>query len=109
MGEVYFRLITGAVPSVESHRCVKFLIVEQSEQRHPKRLVCTVDAGGRGWVATKETVSDPHTRLSVRRGDVVEDQFGAAVVDVVERGGNRQPRRVEPGLNIEAYRRLSFS
>ncbi len=48
-------------------------------------------------------------RGGVGRRHPVDDQLGAAMVDVVKRRHDRQPRRVEPDLNLDLDRGGSFA
>ena len=89
MVETGFRFIAGTISGVESYRCVKLLIVEQREQRYPESFVCAVDTCGCGGIATEGSVSHPHAGLSVRWCDAVDNQFGASVINVMKRRGDR--------------------
>ena len=92
----------------ERHRRVQVLIVEQREERHLRRVVC-LDAGARGRESRIRLVADAHARFDVGRRGAVDDELGAAVIDVVERREHRDARRLEPDLDVARRLRVSLA
>ena len=79
--------------------------MQQRKEGDPGRFV-SLDAGAGGREAGIGAVADAHARFDVGRRRAIDDELGAAVVDVVERREDRDARRVEPDLDVA--RRLRF-
>ena len=105
MVEVGARGVAGRIARVDAHRRVDVLIVEQREERDADRRIGDLDAvdrRARRRVPGILDVADHDARLDVVGRRAIDDDLGAAEVDVVVRRDDRDARPLEPDLDVVA-------
>ena len=105
--EVGARGVAGRVAREDAHRRVDVLVVEQREERDADRRVGDLDAvdrRARRRVSRILDVADDDARLDIVRRGAIDDELGAAEIDVVVRRDDRHARPFEPDLHVVASR-----
>ena len=97
-------LIAGFVAGEGDDWRLQLLIVQQSKERHLRRLVDSRHAGAACGVAEVLDIAHPDAREHVGRSGAIHDHLGAAVIDEVMRRHDRQARRLEAYLQIPRHR-----
>jgi hypothetical protein len=76
--------IARRVACVDADRRFQVLVVREREERDMDCRIA-LDADGGAGKSGVDAIADAHARLDVRRRRAIDDELGAAEIDVVER------------------------